>query len=349
MSDDETRTVDVPAEAPRARPAVRGVVVVHGAGEVPRAFPVRRAIVVGRGVDADLVLDDDGASRRHCEIAPTRGALEVRDLASRNGTFVDGRRVEGTALLPFGGVLRIGRTLLVAVPDATAARGPRPPDCGMIGGAALDPVRREIQAIAPLETPVLVEGETGTGKELAAAALHAASGRPGELVPVNCAALPSEIVESELFGHARGAFSGADHARAGLLARAHEGTLFLDEVGSCRPPREAKLLRVLEDGVVRAVADRVAPSTSAWSPRRIATSRGRSRRGFRLDLLHRIAVSGSASCAARAARGHPALVRHLTTLPVADDALPALLAHAWPGNVRELRMLHTAAARARRG
>ena len=357
MSDsDRTRTLELSSDEARAGTAraVPGVVLVWSASEM-RALPVRRALVIGRDAAADCALDDEGVSRRHVSLSPGRGALLARDLESRNGTFIDGRRIEGEAALPIGSVLRVGRALFVAVADATRfrARASNSVLAGMIGGPSLDPLRAEISALATLDSPILIQGESGTGTELAAASIHAASGRKGELVPINCAALPAQIVESELFGHARGAFSGAERARAGLFAQARGGTLFLDEIGELAPNAQAKLLRLLEDGIVRSVGEdkgryldvRVVAATHRDLKRSVEEG------SFRLDLFHRIAASRVHLPPLRDRREDiPALAAHLApgepTLSM--EAMEALLIHRWPGNVRELgHVLVAARARAR--
>src|SRR5205814_10075346 len=123
----------------------------------------------------------------------------------------------------------------------------------LVGGAALARHRRIAGLVGPTDVSVLISGETGTGKEVLARWLHQLSGRDGAFIAVNCAALPEALVEAELFGHARGAFTGAAQARRGLIAEAAGGTLFLDEVGDLPLPAQAKVLRVLEDRMVRAV------------------------------------------------------------------------------------------------
>lgn len=216
------------------------------------AVVVDEPIVIGRGSGCDIALPDDSAvSRRHARVSPVPRGVVVEDLGSRNGTFLRLLRID-RAIASIGDILRIGDTIYrVAILDA-----PWQPNSGTDGpfvGSSLVDVRRTISQVGPLELPVLILGETGTGKEVVAHLLHKASGRVGPLVPVNCAALPDNLVESELFGHARGAFTSAARTRQGLFLAADRGTLFLDEVGELPPLAQAKLLRVLEDGVVRAI------------------------------------------------------------------------------------------------
>jgi transcriptional regulator with AAA-type ATPase domain/Flp pilus assembly protein TadD len=204
-----------------------------------------------------------------------------------------------------------------------------------------------LPAIATTEHAVLIEGESGTGKELVARAVHALSGRRGSFVAVNCAALPRDLFESELFGHARGAFSGAQGEKPGLLEQATDGTLLLDEVGDLPPDLQAKLLRVLDNGVVRRVGElrerrvhvKIVAATNR--PLRPRIDGGR----FRLDLFHRLAVHHLQLKPLRQRAGDiELLARHLVRsenlreqLQLTPELLAELEHHAWPGNVRELR------------
>ena len=214
----------------------------------------------------------------------------------------------------------------------------------------LDQVRRLVARVAASEATVLVRGETGTGKELVARAIHEGSGRAaGPLVAVNCGALPEHLVESELFGHRRGAFTGADEHRAGLFEVADGGTLFLDEIGELPRHLQSRLLRVLESGEVRRVGDnqpitvdvRVVCATHRALEEMVAAGE------FREDLLFRINTFEVVIPPLRDRRDDiPGLVRHFVRLtrpqtpPQAEVVEPAVLdvlaAHHWPGNVREL-------------
>ena len=200
-----------------------------------------------------------------------------------------------------------------------------------------------IDRIAPTEVPVLLVGETGTGKELLAARLHAASNRTGELVDLNCGALPRDMIESLLFGHARGAFTGAVSDRRGLIALADRGTLFLDELSSLPPEGQAKLLRVLETGELRPLGSsskirskfRVVAAVQSDLPARMETG------DFRSDLYYRVAgvVVEIPPLRARPEDIVP-LARHFAErcgrgVPAESEAV--LLRHYWAGNVRELR------------
>jgi DNA-binding NtrC family response regulator len=225
---------------------------------------------------------------------------------------------------------------------------------GLLGESpAMRRVREAIALAAPTHSRVLLCGESGTGKELAALAIHDASPRAaGPFVPVNCAAIPSELMESELFGHEKGAFSGALRSRRGKFESAHGGTLFLDEIGDMPPAMQAKLLRALESGEVERVGGakpvRVDVRVIAATNRDLAVETREGR--FRVDLFHRLNVVPVTL---------PPLRDHLDDLPliaghllsglaaehgrkpprITGEALDALRAHPWPGNVRELRNL----------
>ncbi len=225
-------------------------------------------------------------------------------------------------------------------------------DCGLVGGSkAMESVRGMIRKVADSPTTVLVTGETGTGKELVADALHRLSQRAKKpLVKINCGALPENLVESELFGHERGAFTGADRARPGRFELADGGTLFLDEVGELPPAVQVKLLRVLQEQVV----DRVGGSTPLKVDVRLVAATHRNLKDevrdgrFREDLLYRLQVVELHAPALRERpEDIPELTRfflerqaerlHRPRLQISDPVLSALAAREWPGNVRELQ------------
>jgi DNA-binding NtrC family response regulator len=224
----------------------------------------------------------------------------------------------------------------------SSPRSARTVDAGLVGSsAAMAAVRERIAKVAPSDAPVLVTGESGTGKELVARAIHAGSPRAaGPLVVVNCAAIPPALVESELFGHVRGAFTDARGDRAGLFATADGGTLFLDEIGELPLEIQPKLLRALQERLVRpvggagelAVDVRVVAATNRDLDTMVA------RGTFREDLYYRVHVLHVALPALRD-RGDDVLelARYFARgTSITPDAAAALLAHAWPGNVREL-------------
>jgi len=234
---------------------------------------------------------------------------------------------------------------------ASPARGQRPAVPALVGtSAALDDVHRAIEIAADSDVPVLIEGETGTGKDVVARRIHALGSRcAGPFVPVNCAAIPEALAESELFGHARGAFTGAVQDRPGALVLADHGTLFLDELEDLPPPLQAKLLRVVQDGEVRPVGAtttrRVSTRILAASNRDLAALVEEGR--FRSDLYYRLQVLSVRLPPLRERREDVlALAEHFIhrfnakegtshRLPPAAECRP-LVEHTWPGNVREL-------------
>jgi len=203
---------------------------------------------------ARLGLRDRWSSSRHAALRRRKGSYVLSDLGSRNGTFVNGIRVREQCLLD-GDLVEVGHTLFCyremdeavarKVLDDPPALGPTRTRC-----PALTKLAGDIEHIARSNEPVLLLGETGTGKEIVAGALHARSGRSGRLVAVDCGAVPETLFESTFFGHVRGAFTGANEARTGELERADGGTLFLDEVANMGLAQQAKLLRALESGEV---------------------------------------------------------------------------------------------------
>jgi transcriptional regulator with GAF, ATPase, and Fis domain len=355
--------LDVAPRSQGARPTPGVVAVFQRTARPLVAHRVLRERRIGRDESADIGMEDPALSRFHAQLVPTPNGFMVTDLGSRNGTSVDGVRLAGEAVLAaFGSTIRLGRTLLLVVADVTrfevggadeppaAAAAESEATAALIGGPSLDEVRARIATFAPGTAPVLVEGETGAGKEVVASLVHRQSGRSGKLVAVNCAALSEELVESELFGHGRGAFSGAAGPRAGLFRSADRGTLLLDEVGELPPQVQAKLLRVIESGEVRAVGEDAGAPVDV----RVLTATNRDldemvqRGAFRADLYHRIA----------AARIHlPPLRERLEDVPrlVAGFLDPdgmratvglveACMHRRWPGNVRELKNAVLAAA-----
>ncbi len=353
----DTTVTDMPlgVTAPQ-RQRRPGVAVLFSRGsQWPAPVVVDTPVAAGRADTAGITLDDKAVSWEHAVLEPHQDGILVTDNGSRNGTFVDGAPVSAPrTLAPFGALIRMGSSLMVASDDVLAfeydeARN----NPGFVGGPSLDAVRARIAMIAATNDPVLLEGETGTGKEVAAQAIHDASGRRGRLVGLNCAAIAPELVESELFGHARGAFSGATAARSGLFRSADQGTLLLDEIGEMPLSLQAKLLRVVETGVVRAVGEDREVAVDA----RIVAATNRSLEQcvtdgtFRADLLHRIAAVRLVLPPLRERREDlPLLSGYFLSerqMSISATAIERLWAHAWPGNVRELRnVLHAAASAA---
>lgn len=312
-----------------------------------RPLPRSGRAVLGRGATTALprVLDADGVSREHAAIAREGGDLVVTDLESKNGTWVDGDRVTRAALRD-GAVLQLGAILLRVHrgrPRLTRGGGD---DLGLLGiSDAMATLRKEIATVAPHPTSVMVVGETGVGKELVARALHDRSGRRGDLVSVNCGALTEELLASALFGHVRGAFTGAVQDRRGLIEAAARGTLVLDELADASPRMQAALLRVLEENTFRPVG---ATSTRAADVRWVAAAQpaieARVADGdFRLDLWTRLARwvltvpplrERSEDVPLLAAAFAAALRPGATVTP---ELALALMRRPWRGNVRELK------------
>ncbi len=312
-------------------------------------------IVVGVHPSADLVLHDGTVSRFHCEVTVDGDRVAIKDLGSRNGTFVDGvsivhahlksgsRIAIGSTELEFG----LGREPLRIEISKSARFG------ALVGeSTAMRAVFALLDRAAKSDATVLLSGETGTGKEIAAESLHAAGSRcDGPFVVVDCGAIPAELLESELFGHEKGAFTGAVNARAGAFEVAEGGTVFLDEIGELSLELQPKLLRVLERKQLKRVGQsryvpvdvRVIAATN-----RNLQSEVNSRR-FRADLYYRLAVLEVRLPALRERPDDlPLLVEHiLSGLGAAERpeasvlrgeaALTDLMRHPWPGNVRELR------------
>lgn len=308
-------------------------------------------VVIGSGVDCDLTLADAAVSAQHLRVSPTREGFLAEDLGSTNGSFVDGYRVQAI-YLPARAELRLGDSVLAfSVLDEeielTLSRRTR---FGELLGHS-DAMRRIfsiLERIADTPSTVLLEGESGTGKELAARALHEASARRGEpFVVIDCGALPESLIESELFGHAKGAFTGATTAKAGLFEQAEGGTLFLDELGELPLDLQPKLLRVLESRTVRRIGE---ASSRAIDVRLVAaTNRNLAHEvkagRFREDLFFRLSVIRLRLPPLRErAEEIPRLVAHFLerlgadpTRAIPDAMLALLCSHCWPGNVRELR------------
>jgi len=310
--------------------------------------PAARRWVLGSGASCDVVVADPYVSAMHCVIERRAGgSLHVRDARSRNGTVIDGNRVEA-AELRVGSLLSLGRTTFVALGTTPEAE---PSALEQLRGH--DPALRATIDLAlraaPRDCSVLVVGETGTGKDLLARILHESSRRAaGNFVPVNCGGIPRELIGSELFGHEKGAFTGAHTETDGLFVRAHGGTLFLDEIGELPLDQQPHLLRALENRTVRRVGSSVERSVDV----RIiaATNRleqpGAQTSKLRLDLYHRLATVVLVMPPLRervcdivelVEYMMGTLATHHGTKSVSERAWRALAAYPWPGNVRELR------------
>jgi len=334
-----TGTAEPPVQPARLR-------VRSSAGE--RVVNLPEALVVGKDPGCDVVLSDAFVSGRHLRVERRGGRFHLRDLGSTNGTVLGGARVVDAEWLP-GTAALVGETELLL----ESGEPPAPETTRFEGMLSVDPAMRQVfdllAKVAAAEAPVTILGETGTGKELVARALHRLSARrDAPFIPVNCSAIAETLIESELFGHEKGAFSGADRLRRGAFEEAGGGTLFLDEIGELPVDLQPKLLRALEQGEVKRVG---APRPFHVDVRVVAAThrdlRARVRAGrFREDLYYRLCVLPLAIPPLRARRGD---VRALAAdfleraaprgLPLrwSEEALQKLEAYDWPGNVRQLR------------
>ncbi len=336
--------------------SIRGVRLTVASGpDAGRVFDsTSDRLVVGSADTADLVLRDDAVSRFQCEITVADGRVLLKDLESRNGTFVDHVRIIAAELV-HGARLTLGQTELrfELKPDVVGVPLADSGSFGAMVGSSIV-MRRVFSLLARAATSdatVLIVGETGTGKEVAAESIHRESARRHcPFVVCDCSAIPSELLEAELFGHEKGAFTGAHQARQGLFEIAQGGTLFLDEIGELSLTLQPKLLRALERKEVR----RVGGNDYRTVDVRVVAATNRdlkaevNQRRFRSDLYYRLAVLEIALPPLRdRPEDLPALLEHLLAAAGAADTIrhdltaPAFVTelsrHGWPGNVRELR------------
>jgi DNA-binding NtrC family response regulator len=311
--------------------------------------PTASRLLLGQGPACDVRLTDPTVSRRHVALELVDSELRVTDLDSTNGTFVGDLRVR-EAFLRGGERLRIGSSVYrVEVGEPASAELPITTGFGWVVGVSREMrlLYRLCERLAETNIPVILEGETGTGKEALARSLHDKGPRAsGPFVVFDCTASPISLIEGELFGHEKGAFTGAIAQRKGVFEQAHGGTLLIDEIGDLDASLQPKLLRALERSEVRRVGGdrwiqvdvRVLAATRRDLDREVSEGR------FRDDLFHRIAVGRIELPPLRKRKGDiPILARHFARElgGAADKLTPALLdrweAYAWPGNVRELR------------
>jgi DNA-binding NtrC family response regulator len=307
-------------------------------------------VLVGSSPACELRLADREVSRRHVALEPAGRRMRVTDLGSTNGTFVDGVAIV-EVFLRGGEILRMGATAIQIAEAPAATRATLPVETGfgaMVGASTemrrLYPLCRRLAASA---VTVVIEGETGTGKEVLAEALHDEGSRAdGPFVVFDCTAVPSNLVESELFGHERGAFTGAVATRKGVFEQAHGGTLLIDEIGDLDLVLQPKLLRAIERSEIRRVGGdraikvdvRVLAATRRDLDHEVQAGR------FRDDLFHRLAVARIELPPLRRRAGDvPVLARHFwqalggEAQALSGDLLLRWQDYAWPGNVRELR------------
>jgi DNA-binding NtrC family response regulator len=334
---------------PTAKP-IAAVVRVLGAKAQPTKFRLSSgSCVLGAAPDCDIVIDEKNVSRKHASLELAPQGVTVSDLGSRNGTFYLGQRFERMTLsLGAHVVLGAVEVAIEADKDQLTASLAYDADSyrGIVGVSAN--MRRIFAMIQRLEgslVTTLVLGESGVGKELIARALHEGSSvGAGPFVAVNCGAVPRDLVSSELFGHKRGAFTGAVEGRRGAFELAHGGTLFLDEIGELPLDVQPVLLRALETGEIRPVGAEVTQKVSV----RVVAATNRdleaeSRAGrFREDLFYRLAVVSLAVPPLRERREDIEPIARRVAQVLGGGLLPSevieeLKARSWPGNVRELR------------
>ncbi|HET7755280.1 MAG TPA: sigma 54-interacting transcriptional regulator [Anaeromyxobacteraceae bacterium] len=306
------------------------------------------AVTVGKDDANDITLDDPFVSARHLRLERRGAAWRVRDLGSTNGTWVQGVRV-ADAELPIGAPIALGQCAVALEPVTTRA-AEAPAYEGMISSdSAMRQVFELVERVAASDASVAILGETGTGKELVARALHARSPRAGNaFIPVNCSAIAETLIESELFGHEKGAFSGAEKLRKGAFEEADGGTIFLDEIGELSFDLQAKLLRTLELGEVK----RVGSSRPITVNVRVVAATHRDLRAqiragkFREDLFYRLCVVPITIPPLRRRRADirslaQAFLDRAAPRGLApyftEDAFRKLEEYDWPGNVRQLK------------
>jgi len=361
-SPEDAATEPAKGKAPSARR--RSLLVMIGDRVEARPLPLAGDVSVGRGHGCDVQIDHPSMSRTHLVLRLGPRSLEVLDGGGVNGTWLRGVRLpEGAAVEIAPDEVLVAGDVALAIQEVRAAPGGRvasPRPSGAVAGAGrapivLDRAMRQVHEIAARVArgtiSVLLLGETGVGKEVLAEVIHQRSPRAGApLIRINCAALTDSLVESELFGHERGAFTGAARERTGLLEAADGGTVLLDEVGELPAATQAKLLRVVEERAVVRVGGttpkpidvRFVSATNRDLEAEIAAGRFRRDLYFRLagvvlnipplrDRPNEVVALAEAFAAEAAAR--------LDEPPplLGTEAVAALRAHAWPGNLRELR------------
>jgi transcriptional regulator with GAF, ATPase, and Fis domain len=310
--------------------------------------------VARRGSSLDLRVADPRMSSRHARLIGTAGSWAVEDLGSTNGTFVDGTKVTRAELFD-GMLIELGSTAFIvramvagSAADVSADALPQALPGIRTFSPAFERELANLARLAPTQHSIVIHGETGTGKEVIARALHHASKRPGAFVAVNCGALPANLVESELFGHRKGAFSGATDDHPGLVRSADRGTLMLDEIGDLPLGTQAALLRVLQErevmpvGATRPVAVDIRVLAASHRDLEAEVHAGR----FREDLWSRLAGYTAEVPALRDRREDFGVLvasllsrAGLANVHFTAEAALALLRYDWPRNVRELEQV----------
>ncbi len=346
---DATRSLTVRPRSIKLRAATLRVAKGPDAGRSAKVD--QPSFVVGVGETADFRLTDPAVSREHLRIALAPNGVRVRDEGSKNGTYCGGLRVNDVTVTS-DVAFTIGSTTLAIDLATDSIELPLSASDRFGDAIGVSAVMRhlfaQLERAAATDLTVLLEGESGVGKDVLARALHAKSARStGPFVIADCSAIPEHLIESELFGHEKGAFTGADRARRGVIEEANGGTLFLDEIGELPLDMQPKLLRVIEQREVRPVGSNSARPIDvrflAATNRRLAEA---ARTGeFRTDLFYRLAVVRVAIPPLRdrgddiipIARSMLRALKHDPLAEISEDLASMLSAYAWPGNVRELR------------
>ena len=322
-----------------------------------REFIVNRDVfTIGSGSRNDLKIDDTTVSKRHCEIIVDESGYQIKDLNSTNGTLVQGVRVDSAHLAP-GSEIKIGKVRIVFCPlqDSSDIPLSRNEAFGCMLGKSI-PMRRIFylaETYSPTDATIMITGETGTGKEILAEEIHNHSNRSDkQFIVIDCAAISKELIESELFGHVKGSFTGAHADRQGAFELANGGTIFLDEIGDLSPDLQPKLLRVLEKREIRRVGSnkvrKIDVRIISATNRNLSTEVNENR--FREDLFYRLSVVHLELPSLRHRRDDvPLLIKRFLADLHGEDAadqiadfdrtMDILKRHEWPGNVRELRNL----------
>jgi DNA-binding NtrC family response regulator len=312
------------------------------------------SFVVGASSDADLRVEDPTVSSLHVRVHRTDGGIHIQDLDSTNGTFYEKSRIQ-EVVVPFGAVVELGKACIKVVPEEREVQA-KPYSAIRFGGLIGQEQRMRqmfslLADVAPTNATILIEGETGTGKELVARALHDHSERSAKpFVVFDCSAVPHDLIESSLFGHMKGSFTGATGTRKGAFRQANGGTIFLDEIGELSLDLQPKLLRALESRTIQMVGGddqervdvRVIAATNRNLKKEVRSG------NFREDLYYRLAVVRMVLPALRERKEDiPSLIEHFVDSLAAPNSIPSpfgdlgnieeLKDYDWPGNVRELK------------
>ena len=338
---DDGKTVTALALKPKGPPTK--TVEVQSPG-TPPLLKVREGVVrIGRDANNEIVIDDPFVSRNHLEIRVFPHGIEVADLDTKNGTHFQGARIRELPITTEA-TLVLGKNISVRIRVADESKEKAELDEFVGASPSIQKLRSAVQRVAPTSLTVLIEGETGTGKEVVARAIHQRSPRAAKpLVVFDCAAVSPTLIASELFGHTKGAYTGATGSSEGAFRRAHGGTLFLDEIGELPLDLQPALLRALEARQVRPVGGeayvpvdvRIIAATNRALEAEVEAGR------FRKDLLFRLAVTRVKTPPLRSRPEDITILSKHFAAALGATLSPAVLAQLetkeWPGNVRELR------------